>query len=246
VETSDTAGDLAQATAEFPALSKSDQHTLASLFAHPIARNLEWSDIESLLGRLGAVEHLHNNETSIRIGGAHLLLRRPHAKDLTIEEIMALRHFLARSGAATKHMSFVRGGSDFLVTIDHHEARVYRLVLRPTDEADQIVTPFDPHHFLRHLTHKDQTRQQGERAAEDPSFYERIAQAVVAAVPQGWIVIIGHGKGHSDAAHHLADWIRLRHPEISGRVACALAADLSALTSPQLLALGRDALAAAA
>jgi len=118
--------------------------------------------------------------------------------------------------------------------------------LRPTDPADQIIKPYDPHHFLRHLTHKDQTRQGGERAAEDPSFYERIAQVVASAVPDGRIVIVGHGKGHSDAGHYLQDWMHLHHKETFQHVVYAIAADLSALTPPQLLALGREALAPAA
>jgi hypothetical protein len=243
LETADIAGDRAQSTGNRSSLSKSDRQTLDSLFAHPIAHNLEWKDALALFATLGTVEHLHNNETSIHIGADHQMLRRPHSKDLTIEEIMALRHFLTRAGWSANHPYESPGATDFLIAIDHHEARIYHMDLRPTDPSDQIIKPYDPHHFLRHLTHKDQTRQRGERAAEDPSFYERIAQAVVAAVPRGRIVIAGHGKGHSDAAHHLEDWIHLHHPETFQRIACAVAADLPALTPPQLLALGRDALA---
>jgi hypothetical protein len=51
-----------------------------------------------------------------------------------------------------------------------------------------------------------------------------------------------HGKGHSDAAHHLQDWLRLHHAEIFERVAGIITADLSALAPPQLLELGREML----
>jgi len=239
LETTDIVG-------ERPALSKSDRQTLASLFAHPIAHNLEWKDTLALFTRLGTVEHLPKNETSIRIGAEHQMLHHPHGKDLTTEEIMALRHFLARCGWSMKHPHVPSGTTDILIAIDHHEARIYHMDLRPTDPADQIIKPYDLHHFLRHLTHKDQTRQGGERAAEDPSFYERIAQVVASAVPDGRIVIVGHGKGHSDAGHYLQDWMHLHHKETFQHVVCAIAADLSALTPPQLLALGREALAPAA
>jgi hypothetical protein len=87
-------------------------------------------------------------------------------------------------------------------------------------------------------------RQPGERAAEDPNFYERIAQAVVAAAPHGRIVVVGHGEGHSDAADHFIALVHLHHPETAHRLAGEIVADLSALTPPQLLALGREALAA--
>jgi hypothetical protein len=239
LQTADTTGDRS-------ALSKSDRQTLDALFAHPIAHNLQWKDVLALFAQLGTVEQLPGNEASFRIGGEHRMLTRPHGKDLTIEEIMALRQFLDRAGWSSRQPHIASGATDFLIAIDHHEARIYHMDVRPTGPAGQIIHPYDPHHFLRHLTHKDQTRQRGERAAEDPSFYERIAQAVSAAVPHGRIVIVGHGKGHSDAAHHLQDWIHLHHPETFQHIACAIAADLSALTPPQLLALGREALAPAA
>jgi hypothetical protein len=242
VETAAIAGDRAQSAGERPALSKSDRQTLDSLFAHPIAHNLEWRDIVGLFTKLGTVEHLPNNETSLRIGAEHQVLRRPHGKDLTTEDIMALRHFLTRSGLPGKHASSPVSTADFLVAADHHEAKIYRMDLHPADPADLTVKPYDPHGFLHHLTHKDKTRQSGERAAEDPGFYEGIAAALVQAVPHGNIVIVGHGKGHSDAAHHLQDWLRLHHAEIFQRVAGTITADLSALTPPQLLALGREML----
>jgi hypothetical protein len=242
VETAAIAGDRAQSAGERLALSKSDRQTLDSLFAHPIAHNLESRDIVGLFAKLGTVEHLPNNETSLRIGAEHQVLHRPHSKDLTTEEIMALRHFLTRSGLSGKNSSSPLITADFLVAIDHHEARIYRMDSHPADPAGLTVKPYDPHGFLNHLTHKDQTRQHGERAAEDPSFYEGIGTALIQAVPHGHIVIVGHGKGHSDAAHHLQDWLRLHHAEIFQRIAGTMTADLSALTPPQLLELGRELL----
>ncbi len=236
------AGDRAQSAGERLALSKSDRQTLDSLFAHPIAHNLEWRDIVGLFAKLGTVEHLPNNETSLRIGAEHQVLHRPHSKDLTTEEIMALRHFLTRSGLSRKNPSSSVSKADFLVAIDHHEARIYRMDSHPADPAELTVKPYDPNGFLHHLTHKDQTRQHGERAAEAPGFYEGIGAALTQAVPHGHIVIVGHGKGHSDAAHHLHDWLRLHHAEIFQRIAGTITADLSALTPPQLLELGRELL----
>jgi hypothetical protein len=237
VETTDTAGDRA-------ALSKTHRQTLDMLFAHPIARNLDWHDVLGLLGALGSVAQMPNNETDIQIGTAHQKLRCPHGKDLTLDEVMELRHFLTRAGVSKQPPPQPADAADVLVAIDHHEARVYHLDLRPGDPDEHVIRPADPHHFLHHLTHKDQTRQRGERAAEDPAFYEHIAQAVAAVAPHGRIVVVGHGQGHSDAAHHFVAWMHLHHTETAQRLAGEIVADLSALTPPQLLALGREALAA--
>ena len=52
---------------------------------------------------------------------------------------------------------------------------------------------------------------------------------------------MGHGTGHSNAGHHLAEHLRTRHTETAQRMQ-ELTADLSAVTDKQLLALARDKL----
>jgi hypothetical protein len=221
-------------------LSKSSRRTLDSLYAHPLAHNLEWSHVMALFREIGSVEQKPNDETVVRLGAEHQALRRPHGKDLTTDEVMEIRHFLTRVGVSPQAATLT---GDFLVTIDHHEAHVYHIDLRATDPANHSIKPHDPHHFLHHLTHKDQTRERGERAAEDPNFYERIAQAVAGAVPHGRIVVIGHGKGHSDAARHLIAWIKLHHAEVARHVVGEVTADLSSATPAQLMDIARRAMA---
>ena len=221
------------------ALSKSSRRTLDALYAHPLAHNLEWTDVMALFRAIGSVEHKPNDETIIEIGAEQQRLRQPHSKDLTLDEVMEIRHFLTRVGTSPHAPG---EPADFLVTVDHHQAHVYHLDLAAADPANHIIKPSDPHHFLHHLTHKDQTRERGERAAEDPAFYEHIAKAVAGAVPHGRIVVIGHGKGHSDAGHHLIAWIKLHHKDIAQRLEGEVTADLSSMTPPQLLGLARTAL----
>ncbi len=222
-------------------LSKSSRRTLDALYAHPLSHNLEWTQVMALLREVGRVEHRPNDSTVILLGAEQEMLRRPHGKDLTLDEVIEIRHFLTKVGVPPQPAND-RG--DFVVTVDHHEARVYHLDLQAADPSNHIVKPYDPHHFLHHLSHKDQAREHGQRAAEDPTYYERIAQAVAAAVPHGRIVVVGHGKGHSDAAQNLIAWIRLHHSDIAQRLLGEVTADLSSLTPPQLLELARRALAA--
>jgi len=101
------------------------------------------------------------------------------------------------------------------------------------------IKPYDPDHFLHHLTHKDQSRERGQRAPEDASFYERIGAALAAA---DRIVVVGHGTGKSNAAQHLTEYLRTHHRETYQRIVHEIAADLSAITAPQLLELAEHAL----
>ena len=126
-----------------------------------------------------------------------------------------------------------------MVVVDHHGAKIYRIASASGGASKREITPYDPHHFLHHLAHKDQSREQGQRAPEDPSFYKRISDALAAG---GKIVVVGHGTGKSNAAQHLAEYLRTHHRETYQRIVREMEADLSAVTTPQLLALAEQAL----
>lgn len=242
METNDVATERLITAGDREALSKSHRKTLDALFAHPLAHNLEWADVLALLSKIGSVEHKAHNETSVEIGSERHEFRHPRGKDLSAEEVMTVRHFLTRVGWSLLKDEKPEQTADFLVTIDHHEARVFHLDLKPDDPANKDIKPRDPHHFLHHLAHKDQSREEGQRAAEDPAYYEQIAQAVIAAVPFGRVVVVGHGKGHSNAGHIFINWVKLHHRDLALRLLPEIEADFATATPPQLLELGRQAL----
>ncbi len=225
--------------------------TLDAIYRHPITHNLDWSDVVALFERLGSVEKKSHNEVAFTIGDEHRLVRKSHTKDLTASEVMEFRHLLTRSGwsphtapaggAAPAVDNLADAAGDVLVVMEHHQARLYHLDVESSDPADGVIRPYDPHHFLHHLTHKDQSRERGQRAPEDPGFYEHIAEAIARC---GRVVVVGHGTGHSNAAHHLIEHLKLQCPEIYKRVVREVTADLSSITEPQLLVLGRRALSA--
>jgi len=91
--------------------------------------------------------------------------------------------------------------------VDHHGTKIFDVDVSSDDVSEHVIRPYDPHHFLHHLVHKDQSREQGQRAPEEPAYYERIADAVA---PGGKIVVVGHGAGKSNAAHHLTEYLQSR------------------------------------
>ena len=115
---------------------------------------------------------------------------------------------------------------------------MFELEVAHPDASKHTIRPYDPHNDLHHLTHKDQSRERGQRSHEDATFYERICQALL---PATRIAIAGRGHGQSDAARHLITYIAAHHTGTSARVLPELTADLSHITEPQLLALGREA-----
>ena len=250
--------DTANITATFQpvqgdrtALSKSCRTTLDTIYQHPLSHNLEWPDVIALFAKLGTVEHKSNNEFVFAIGGEHHLMRKAHGKNLPADDVIEFRHMLTRAGWSPESArstpgiippSVPAGLPDLLVAVEHHEARIYQLDVAAADQAHHTIRPYDPHHFLHHLSHKDQSRERGQRVAEDPSFYARIAEALR---PAGRILVVGHADGHSNAAHHLAAYLRQHHEDIFQRLHPAVDADLSSLTTPLLLDLGRHSLSMA-
>jgi hypothetical protein len=231
------------ASAGRPALHGAHLKTLEALFRHPTAHNLEWIDVIGLLEKIGSVQRKANAKFSVHLGGEHYLLRKAHTKDLTSTEVVDLRHFLQRAGWSPETPFQAAAGRDsqpttLMVVVDHHGAKIYRIETKPGDSSPHEIRPYDPHHFLHHLTHKDQLREEGQRAPEDASFYGRIGDTLAAA---SRIVVVGHGKGKSNAAQHLVEYLRTHHSETYQRVVREIEADLSAITTPQLLALAEQA-----
>ena len=249
MQETDIIATFGPAAGDHAALSKASRATVEALFRHPIAHSLEWSDVVALFTELGTVDHRPHNETAFGLGGEHRVVRKPHGKELPTAEVMEFRHMLSRAGWSPHAAAEVRSAesdpvthlvpADLLVVVEHHEARLYQLDMGSADPGCHTIRPYDPHRVLHHLSHKDHPRERGQRSPEDQGFYHSIAQALT---PARAVVVIGHGDGHSNAAHHLVGYLRLHRPDIAPRVRCEIVADLSSLTPPQLLALGRRAL----
>jgi hypothetical protein len=225
------------------ALHGAHLRTLEALFRHPPAHNLEWMDVVSLIESIGAVQEKGGNKFSFDVGSEHYSMHKPHTKHLTSIEVVDLRHFLQRAGWSPEVPSQAPAHPEpaaptLMVVVDHHGARIYRIDTAVGDASKREITPYDPHHFLHHLTHKEQSREQGQRAPEDTSFYKRIGDAVAAG---GRILVVGHGTGKSNAAQHLTEYLRTHHRETYQRIVREIGVDLSVITIPQLLALAEEA-----
>jgi hypothetical protein len=221
-----------------------DRRTLEAVFRHPVPGNLAWSDALHLISRLGTARQEPNGRLLFTIAGHSHVFHEPHGKELTPEEVGQLRKFLESAGITPASVDVVEENRpvesatlDMVVAVDHHQARLF--TIEGASGPARTLRPYDPHHFLHHLTHRQERELRGQREPEEPSYYSQIAAALA---PARRIVVLGHGTGHSNAAAHLEQVLRAKHPDIYGRVIATKAVDLSAITEPQLLALALELL----
>ena len=221
------------------------QRTVEAIFHHPSAHNLKWRDVIGLFEEIGDVHEHTNNEFIFEVSGSRHGFRKPHSKDLTSPEVIAIRHFLTNAGwsaearapkAASANLE--SNAPSLIIIVDHHEAKIFQVDVGADDISKHIIAPYDPHHLLHHLAPKGQSHLGGQ-GGDQPSYFQSIAKAAAKA---GRIIIMGHGHGKSNAAEQLSDYLRSHHAETYSRVVREINADISKMTDPQLLDLARRAL----
>ena len=92
-------------------MSKADNHeiggfhlnhkqldALKRVYAHPVAHNLTWHEVRTLLDAVGEVEEKHNGSWRITIAGQPEVFDPNHGKDLTVEQVIDLRRMLTAAG----------------------------------------------------------------------------------------------------------------------------------------------------
>jgi len=215
-------------------MSKHLESLYQNLLNGKLPHNLSWSEAVELVEHLGEVQPHGDDEFVFRVGSQRVFFKRPHTHDLGVEEVSRLRKFLKEAGPGA-HAEEPAQPSRMIVVIDHHAAHVYQDFggSRPADEHK--VQPYDPYNFHHHLIHRKEAHYRGERVPEEDSFYEEIAKDVT---PANEIVLIGHATGKSNAGDFLKEYLKTHHPDISRRVIATESADLSAVTEPEIEALG--------
>jgi hypothetical protein len=226
-----------------PHMPAADRSTLDAIFHHPVPHNLSWMDTLRLLTHLGSAEEKADGKYSLSIKGQHIIFHKPHNKHLEAREVTELRHYLTSAGISPRHPygdapAAAAERIDVVVLIDHHGAKLYRLDL-DSNQRGEAVRPYDPHHFLHHLHHRDELREHGQRPPEDLTFYDKIAEALREA---DRIVILSHGTGESNASSILSERLKQHHPDVYARIIRQEAVNTSAMTEPEIIAYARKTL----
>jgi hypothetical protein len=215
-------------------LTGSHRHAYDAVFRHPVARNLQWRDVWSMLGVVASAVEGQNGNLQVSRNGQTLVLHRPRGKDLTdAKEVSQIRNFLERS-VAPPPPSTEAAGAHLLIVLDHREARVYKTELHGS--IPQRILPFDPHGFGRHL-HYVQDESNGKRKPERKSFYDAVIKTLQGA---DRILIFGSSTGASSAMEQLLGELKRNHGDLAKRVVGSIVVDEQHLSENQLLAKARE------
>ena len=157
-----------------PKVTGSHRRTLDAILHHPSPHNLEWTDVVALVGEIGHVHEKADNKFVFEVAGKRHAMHKPHTKDLASSEVFDLRHFLVQAGLAAELPSKPVPQPDpaapsLLIVVDHHGAKIFHVDVTSANASEHVIRPYDPHHFLHHLVHKDQSRERGQRAPEEPA-----------------------------------------------------------------------------
>ena len=82
-------------------LSKLDHHhrlTVTKIFGHPLSRNIQWHDVESLLERIVIVSISHRGNVNLTMNGETHSLGKVRGHDLSEDQVIRVRHILKEVG----------------------------------------------------------------------------------------------------------------------------------------------------
>jgi hypothetical protein len=213
--------------------SQQEGRVLDQIFGHPFPHNLEWSEVVTLVARLGDVLERHDGKYEFRIASASAVFTKPRHKDVGVDEVAELRRFLTEAGvrpAGTPESSGEAAGAPASLTVvlvDHHGARFFEPASgRHRFEERTHLEPTDPRGYERHLEHRKEADFKGQRTPEAAEFYDRVADRLKSASA---IVLVGDATGKSSAMQYLFEYLEEKHQDIASRVRASVEADLSSI-----------------
>lgn len=215
-------------------LGSAHLRTFQTIFQHPLSHNLQWHDVHAMFRQLGVVHEEANGNFKVTVQNQTLTLPPPRNKDVSDpEDVLKIRHFLEKTGAAATPMPTPRQ-PHALVLIDHHQIRIFHSE-RHAAAAD-LFLPHDPEEYFRHAPNS-QNISRGQEKPDANSFFAPVVSALAHARE---ILLFGNGTGGASEMEQFSAWLGTCHPEISKRVIGTVTVDVHHLTDDQLLAKARQ------
>jgi hypothetical protein len=206
-------------------LSGQHHQTYQSIFRHPISHNIEWRELLAMFNELGDVVEESNGKFKFTRNGQTITLH-PQGKEVEIEEVMNIRHFLDSSADAPAEEP--GEPKDLIVVIDHAGARIYRHGAQ--DKSPVHIEPIDPKGHDQQV-HNSMGRSGKIEGPYRTKFYENVVSKLEGA---DRILMVGDGHGSSSEIEHLVELMKERHPDLVEKMIGEVQMDLSHMTEPEI------------
>lgn len=202
------------------------EQVLRQLFGHPVARNLEWSELVPALATVGELETEKNGNYRLTRNG-HAIVFEARGKVVDVEEVLKLRHFLE----ASEDVKAAVAGT--IIAIDHHNASVYR--------NSEKVASFHANLTEERMLHSHPTTApfHEQHPLPETDYYETLIKEIAKSER---VVILSHGTGTSNAGVQLVAQLDKEYPELTSKIVAVKDCDLEAMTEPELIKLGSESL----
>jgi hypothetical protein len=215
-------------------LTGSHLRTYNSIFQHPASHNLEWRNVRALFNHIAEVVEQPNGNLRVTRNGQTMVLHTPRTKDVAeMDELMELRHFIEKSETAAPAPGEPGTVEQWLVVINHHEARIYRSEMKGA--VPERILPHEPSDYFRHA-HNSKDFSRGQEKPDPNSFFEPVAAALKGA---GKILVFGTGKGTSSEMEQFVAWTGKHHPDMAARIIASVVIDEHHMSEAQLLSKAR-------
>ncbi|HTU88081.1 MAG TPA: hypothetical protein VMF57_21050 [Solirubrobacteraceae bacterium] len=184
-----------------------------------------------------------NGKVKVRVGGETETFHRPSGKDIGEQTVVDLRRMLTAAGITAEGLrervdvspepAATQPTGHAILVIGYHGADIY-----PTDATDgppTRIVPEDPRGRLRTMHHKA-GNPDGSYGRIEESWYAEVAGALR---PAAQILIIGNGKGHSNATGQFMQYLAQHDHDLIKRIVGSIETDDEDLTEANILALSR-------
>ncbi len=210
-------------------LSGADKATYQTIFRHPVSHNLEWRSVISVFNHLGEVEEEPNGKMKFTRNGQTLTFHS-RGKEVEVEEIMHIRHFLESSEKPTDGSDGKT--NDVMVVLDHSGARIFQ-----TGKEEAHIVPLDPSGHDQQV-HNPKGDSGGKQGPLRKLFHEALAARLRTA---DRILLIGDGQGASNEVDHFVTELKEHHhKDLAARIVGTEVADISHLTDGELASKCRE------
>jgi len=122
-----------------------------------------------------------------------------------------------------------------IAAVDFHTTRIYAIDMDPKSRPETVGAS-DPKGFRHNVYHRD-GNPDGTYEDDNPVYWRTIGHALQRAEA---VLLLGHGKGKSNASHHLVSYLEKHESDVAAKIVADIRVDIDDITDEQLLRLGQQ------